>query len=207
MLDDQWFIVPRKVEKEKELRKPSPENVISPNHFELLSCNKNENENLDHRDKYKSFNQIDFKVILPTFLEKNSNDGSIIKTLYVGNLNKNVTDKDLIELFGLQTTNYLGNTCHVKLILCSKTDNSGGFAFVTGPEHVLNDLIKLNGIAFQEKVLVLDEAKKEVIDTFINTIKGNSSRCHSRIPAFNPTPDKLLSTEHKLHLDIKASLK
>ena len=49
----------------------------------------------------------------------------------------------------------------MKLILCSKTNNSQGFAFVTGPEHVLNELIKLNGVEFQEKNLVIDEAKKK----------------------------------------------
>ena len=149
MLDNQPFTVPRKVAKEKELLKPSFESVISSNCFELLSCDKNENENLCHREKYKSFNQIDFKVMQPTFPEKKSNDGCIVKTFYVGNLNKNVTEQDLIEFFGLQTTNYLRNTCHVKLILCSKTINSRGFAFVTGPEHVLNELFKLNGIEFE----------------------------------------------------------
>ena len=60
--------------------------------------------------------------------------------------NKNVTEQDLIGLFGLQTTNYLQNTCHMKLILCSKTNNSCGFAYVTGPEHVLNELVILNRI-------------------------------------------------------------
>ena len=62
---------------------------------ELLSCGKNENENLDHREKYIPFNQIDFKVTQPSVFAKsslNSNDGSIVKTLYVGNLNKNFTE-------------------------------------------------------------------------------------------------------------------
>ena len=70
MLYDQPFTVPRKVAKEKELRKPSYENLISPKRFELLSCDKNKNENLDHRQEYKPFNQIDFKVTQPTFPEK-----------------------------------------------------------------------------------------------------------------------------------------
>ena len=82
-------------------------------------------------------------------------------------------------------TNYFRNTCHVKLILCSKTNNSQGFAFVTGSEHILNELVKLNGIEFQEKVLVKDEAKKEVLDTFINAIQANSSRSQSKIPKTN----------------------
>ena len=89
LLDDQPFTLPRKEAKEKELRRPSFENLISLNCFELLSCNKNENENLDHREKYKPFNQIDFKVTQPSVLEKSSlnSNSSIVKTLYVGNLN------------------------------------------------------------------------------------------------------------------------
>ena len=82
LLDDQPFTVPRKVAKEKELRKLSYENVISPNHFDLLSCNKNENQNLDHQEKYKPFNQTDFKVtqnIVPEKSSLNSNDGSILR--------------------------------------------------------------------------------------------------------------------------------
>lgn len=34
---------------------PSYENVTSPKRVELLSCDKNENENLDHTEKYKPF--------------------------------------------------------------------------------------------------------------------------------------------------------
>ena len=75
-------------------------------------------------------------MIFVKLLKKYHKNASIVKTLLVGNLNKNVTEQDLIELFGLRATNYLRNTCHVKLILCSKTNNSRGFAFVTGPERI-----------------------------------------------------------------------
>ena len=178
MLDDQPFPVHRKVAEEKELRKPSCDNVISPNRFDLLSCSKNESENLDHWEKYKTFNITDFKVTQPIVQEEsslNSNDGSIFKTLHISNLNKNVTEQDLIEFFGLQTIFYFCHTFRMKLILCSKTDNSCDFAYVTGPEHVCNELVKLNGINVQEKILVKDEGKK-VLDTFISIIKANSSR-------------------------------
>ena len=184
LLDDQPFTLPRKEGKEKELRRPSFENLISVNCFELLSFNKNENENLDHREKYKPFNKIDFKVTQPSVSEKSflNSNSSIVKTLYVGNLNWNEIEQDLIELFGLRTRNYLRNTFHVKLILCSKTNNSRCFGFATGPEQVLNELLRLNGIEFQDKILVIDEAKKEVLNSFINTIKENSSRRQSKIP-------------------------
>ena len=83
LLDDQSFTVSRKVVKEKELPKPSFENVISPIRFDLLGCNKNENENLDHREEYKPSNQKGLKVTQPILPEKNSlnsNDGSIVET-------------------------------------------------------------------------------------------------------------------------------
>ena len=81
-LDNQPFTLPRKEAKAKELRKPSYENLISPNRFELLlSCDKNENENLDHREKSKAFHQIDFKVTQPSVSEKSSlnSNASIVK--------------------------------------------------------------------------------------------------------------------------------
>ena len=115
---------------------------------------------------------------------------SIVKTLFVGNLNKKVTEQDLIELFGLQTTYYLWNTCRVKFILCSKTNNSRTFAFVTGPEHVSNELVKLNGIEFQEKHLVIDEAKKKSSTPSLTLswkILVDVSQKYPRQTAFNRT--------------------
>ena len=94
--------------------------------------------------------------------------------MHISNLNKNVTEQDLIEFFGLQTIFYFRRTFRMKLILCSKTDNSCGFGYVTGPEHVCNGIVKLNGINVQEKISVKDEGKK-VLDTFISIIKANSS--------------------------------
>ena len=98
-------------------------------------------------------------------------------------MNKNVTEQDLIELFGLQMTNYFRNTCHVELILCSKTNNSRVFAFVTGPEHVLVSQTKRNRVSGEN--FSYRRIKKEVIDTSINTIKGNFSRCQSKISKTN----------------------
>ena len=77
----------------------------------------------------------------------------------------------------------------MKLILCSKTNNSRGFAFVTGPEHVLNELVKLNGIEFQEKILVIDKAKKKSSATSLTPLRqipvGVSQKSQST--AFNKT--------------------
>ena len=65
---------------------------------------------------------------------------------------KNVTEQDLIKLFGLRTINYLPNICHVKFIWCSKTNTYRGFAYLTGPAYILNELVKLSEIEFTLKI-------------------------------------------------------
>ena len=102
-------------------------------------------------------------------------------------MNKNVTEQDFIELFGLRTTNYFRNTCRVKPILCSKTNDFRGFAFVTRPEHVLNELVKLNGIEFQEKNLVIDEAKKKPSTPSLTPLRKISQKYQIQT-ASNRTP-------------------
>ena len=79
--------------------------------------------------------------------------------LVIGNLGSNVTTEDLIQLFGLGTTQFLQRTCSVELATCEKTGKSKNFAFVNVPEHVHSELMKLNGIEFYGRQLVIEEAK------------------------------------------------
>ena len=69
-----------------------------------------------------------------------------MKKINVGNLNKDVMISDLNELFGLKTTRYLQEYCSIELPMNLKTGKSRGFAFISCPDHVCNELIKLNGI-------------------------------------------------------------
>ena len=67
----------------------------------------------------------------------------------------------------------------MKLILCSR------------PEHVLNELVKLNGIEFQEKYLVIDKTKKMSSThslTPLRKIAVEVSQKYQRQAAFNRTP-------------------
>ena len=105
-------MLPRNIIKHNRLlypEKKQKKNLISVNRFELLSCNKNENENLYHWKKYKPFNQIHFNVTQRRILEKSSlnSNGSIVKNLHVVNMKKIVTEQNLIELFVLRKTNDL----------------------------------------------------------------------------------------------------
>ena len=88
---------------------------------------------------------------------KESNSHNTLKTLYVGHLNKNTPEEDLCELFGLRNTTYLKENCCVKIVL-SKSGVSRGFAFITAPDHVCTELIKLNGIDFKSYRLTIEEA-------------------------------------------------
>lgn len=79
--------------------------------------------------------------------------------IILGNLGTNVTEKDLVNLFGLSATPYLNKACTVELATCEKTGKSKNFAFINVPEHVHNELMKLNGIEFYGRQLVIEEAK------------------------------------------------
>ena len=72
--------------------------------------------------------------------------------MYVGNLNKNISEEDL------RNTTYLKENCCVKIVL-SKSGLSRGFAFITAPDHMCTELIKLNGIDFNSRRLTIEEAQ------------------------------------------------
>lgn len=84
------------------------------------------------------------------------------KRIYVGNLSNNVTQNDLQQLFGLETTPYLRNSCGCELATDDKSGKSKGFAFITVPEHVASELMNLNGIEFYGRQLVIEESKAKV---------------------------------------------
>jgi len=86
-------------------------------------------------------------------------DGQPSKRIYVGNLGTNVTKDDLVNLFGLAATPYLKSQCTIEIATCEKTGKSKNFAFINVPEHVHSELMKLNGIEFYGRQLVIEEAK------------------------------------------------
>jgi len=81
------------------------------------------------------------------------------KRIYVGNLGANVTNEELIQLFGLGATKFLQKNCCVEVAIDEKTKKSKNFAIVKCPEHVHAELIKLNGIEFYGRQIVIEEAK------------------------------------------------
>ena len=68
-----------------------------------------------------------------------------MRKIYVRNLSLNVAVNNLYELFGLLSTLYLRESCSVEMSINEKIGKSRGLAFISCPEHVSNELIKLNG--------------------------------------------------------------
>lgn len=77
------------------------------------------------------------------------------KKLYVGNLNYNTTENDLIELFG-----QFGTVNSASIILDRETNRSKGFAFVELDSEEAADaaIAQLNGQEFLNRNLRVNEA-------------------------------------------------
>ena len=56
--------------------------------------------------------------------------------LYIGNLNVSIKENDLVELFGLNTTKYLRETCSLNMPMNDKTGQSKGYAFVSSSQNL-----------------------------------------------------------------------
>ena len=75
--------------------------------------------------------------------------------MYVGNLHENVTDIDLIKLFGLRTTNYLIDNCSIEM----SNGSHNGHAFILATCHACDELVKLYGLEFHGRKILLKKLK------------------------------------------------
>ena len=92
--------------------------------------------------------------------------------LFIGNLNVNVTIDDIYKLFGLKTTKYLSSNAYVEMPL-----NRNGQTFVAAPDHIRNELLKLNNIQFRKKNLIIEAARSKM-----KTAKTIAKSNHSTRP-------------------------
>ena len=81
-----------------------------------------------------------------------------MKNIFVGNLPENINKQDICELFGLNSTSYLRDTCNIDFPINNKTGKFRGFAFIRAPAHITNELIKLDGIAYRDNELRVEDA-------------------------------------------------
>ena len=99
------------------------------------------------------------------------------KKLYVGNFSTCVTVDDIHELFGLRSTKQLCDNCSIEMPMRSH-DQSNGFAFVTAPQHITKELVKVNGVQIKGNCLIVEESKSRRKSNF-------RSNLHSRPRVIN----------------------
>ena len=78
-------------------------------------------------------------------------------------MNKNSSEEDIAKLFGLRATPYLLENCFIEMPAGRKNRS---YAFITVPEYVCHEFIKLNGVIFQDMCLKVQEARQS--DTRFN---------------------------------------
>ena len=81
-----------------------------------------------------------------------------VKNIYVGNLPEDITKQDNWELFCLNSTSYLRDTCNINFPINNKTAKFKGFAFIRAPAHIADKLIKLDGTEYHDNELRVEDA-------------------------------------------------
>ena len=79
--------------------------------------------------------------------------------MYLGNLHENLTETDLVELLGQRTTNYLIDNCSIEMSKLQQNGRHNGHAFILPPCNVCNELVKLHGLEFHGRKIIIEEAK------------------------------------------------
>ena len=73
-------------------------------------------------------------------------------------LAEDITKQVIFELFGLNSTYCLRDTCNIDFPINNKTGKFKGFAFIMAPAHITHKLIKLDGIANYNDELEVEDA-------------------------------------------------
>ena len=58
-------------------------------------------------------------------------------------------------------TQYLRGTCRINLVISKNTGKYQKFAFITTPDHVQDELLKLNGVEFKGRPIIVETAKSK----------------------------------------------
>ena len=96
-----------------------------------------------------------------------------MKNIYVGNLPEDITKQDICEHLGLNSASYLRDTYNIDSPINNKTGKFQGFTFIKAPGHITDKLIKLDGIAYHDNELRVEDAAS----TRKRTNNNTSNKC------------------------------
>ena len=78
--------------------------------------------------------------------------------LLVRNLSPSVVLEDIIETFGLNSTKYLRENCNIELPMNLQSTGHNGYAYIIAPNHVTDELVKLNELKLKDRNLIIEES-------------------------------------------------
>ena len=128
-------------------------------HYKHNECLQSSDKDICHDQKTEQIQNVQYA---PKQKIKQIANSSHTQTLFIGNLSGYTTEDDLCELFGIRSTNHLKQNCSVKMSTNSITGKKKYFAYVTAPEDVTTELIKLNRIEIYFKCIIVEEAKNKL---------------------------------------------
>ena len=91
------------------------------------------------------------------------------KRIYIGNLEPGAVPQDLVQFFRLSATDYLEKNCSVAIGRSEKPDEPKSFAYITVPEQIHAEIIKLNGANFRGRKIIIATADDNVKDSSMTT--------------------------------------
>ena len=115
--------------------------------------------------------------------------------------------EDIYELFGLKSTAYLRSNCHVDFPLNQQTQKTRGHVYITAPKHVCDELVKLNGVEFKGKFLIIENAKVRPKVTNPNLTNFTSPNRFEPLTYESNGPDLGNDIDHSEESDMCADLK
>ena len=116
-----------------------------------------------------------------------------MKNIYTGNLPEDITKQDICELSGLDSTSYLRDVCCIDFPINNKTGKSKGFVFTRAPAHITDELLKLDGVAYRDNELRIEDATS----TRKRTKNNISSKARRPSVVVNNHPENQHSFERK----------
>lgn len=191
LMDTQMKILEALSEKNtgKNPKDQSSESTMNQHNEKYLDkCERVLNNQIKHPDQCEHLHTNKDKL--------SQNIDSTPKRLYLGNLNKDVTEDDINDLFGLKSTKYLTQNCSIQMPLNRITGKSRGYAFLTLPSHISKEVIKLDGIEFKNLNIKIEEARTN-IQTNPKSNMQNQFRPQT-VTNKNPENQHLFGTKHKI---------
>ena len=84
------------------------------------------------------------------------------RTLHITNIDKSVTEQDLYQFFGLNTTEYLKQNCEVELPSAASLHGDILYGYITAPSEVCNQLKQLNGVLVHGREIIIEESQTKL---------------------------------------------